>query len=221
MLTRLRLRLPDRPGTLGRAAAALGQAGIDIHQIRALERNSGRAIIDLVVALPTAMLPGAVARFLTEIPGVRVEGCWQTGESLDLDTDLEVIAELVAGPQRALVTMVDALPRLLHAQWAAAFVTATGTLAHASWRTPKISTPDLRALRPRALTAADGSRVALAPLGTGHAVVVGRRNAPPFHPTELTRLAKLADTTARIMTGEPESRSHRHGLALVSEKPNR
>ncbi|MGA8118172.1 MAG: amino acid-binding protein [Actinocatenispora sp.] len=218
MLTRLRVRLPDRPGTLGRAAAALGTVGIDIHQIKALERAGGRAIIDLVVALPAAMLPGAVARYLAEIPGVRVEGCWQTGESLDLDTDLEVIAEAVANPVRALTTVIDAAPRFLHAHWAVAFEVGTGRLAHASWRAPKITPPDLRSVRPRSLTAADGTRIAVAPIGADHVALVGRRNAPPFHPAELHRLTRLADTAAGILAVHDSDTPLRHDLALVSDK---
>jgi hypothetical protein len=223
MLTRLRIRLPDRPGALGRAAAALGTVGVDIHQVRALERAAGRAIIDLVVALPAAMLPGAVGRILGEIPGIRVEGCWQTADSLDFDTELEIIAEEVANPHRALATFVDASPRLLHANWAAALTVATGQVVHASWRAPRITPPELRSLRPRAMTAADGTRLAMAPLGLDYAVLVGRRNAPPFHPAELRRLATLADTTDSIMaTGQPHATTNgRRGLALVSDKPTR
>jgi hypothetical protein len=219
MLTRLRVRLPDRPGALGRAAAALGTVGIDIHQVQALERASSRAIVDLVVALPTAMLPGAVARILAEIPGVRVEGSWQTSDSLDLDTDLEILAEAIANPRRALPALVDAAPKLLHAHWAAALTVPGGEVVHASWRTPKIAPVELRALRPRALTAPDGSRLALAPLGTDHAVLVGRRNAPPFHPTELRKLATLADVTAGVLGGREHRR--RPDLTLVGHPRTR
>ncbi|GAA4200111.1 hypothetical protein GCM10022220_03940 [Actinocatenispora rupis] len=209
----MRIRLPDRPGALGRAAAALGTVGIDIHQVQALERAANRAIVDLVVALPAAMLPGAVARILAEIPGVRVEGSWQTSDSLDLDTDIEVLAETVANPGRALHVLVDAAPKLLHAHWAAALAVPGGDVVHASWRTPKIGSVELGTLRPRALTAPDGSRLALAPLGSRYAILVGRRNAPPFHPTELRKLSVLADATARVLTGVPEQR--RGGLSLV------
>lgn len=224
MLTRLRIRLPDRPGALGRATAALGTVGIDIHQVQALERASGRAIVDLVVALPTAMLPGAVARILAEIPGVRVEGSWQTSDSLDLDTDLEVLAETIANPRRALHALVDAAPKLLHAHWAAALTAPGGEIVHASWRTPKIGPVELHTPRPRALTAPDGSRLALAPLGPDHVIVVGRRNAPPFHPTELRKLGTLADATAGVLTGRgqpaPEQR-RRPDLTLVGQPRTR
>jgi ACT domain-containing protein len=199
MLTRLRVRVPDRPGTLGRAAAALGTAGIDIHQIRALERSCGRAILDLVVALPNAMLPGVVARMLSGIPGVRVEGCWQAPDSLDLDTDLEILNEVLSTPRRAVQMLVDAMPRLLHAHWSVALSVPDGSLIHASWRAPRIVPPDLATVRSRAFTAPDGSRVALAPMGPAHALLTGRRNAPPFHQVELHRLAMLGSTVATVL----------------------
>jgi hypothetical protein len=49
----LRLWLPDIPGTLGRVAAAIGQADGDVIGIEILERGAGMAIDELIVALPT------------------------------------------------------------------------------------------------------------------------------------------------------------------------
>lgn len=199
MLTRLRVRVPDRPGTLGRAAAALGTAGIDIHQVRALERSCGRAILDLVVALPDAMLPGVVARILSGIPGVRVEGCWQAPDSLELDTDLGIVNEVLSTPRRAVPMLVDAMPRLLHAHWAVALSVPDGGVVYASWRAPRLVPPDLATVRARAFTAPDGSRVVMAPMGPEHVLLAGRRNAPPFHTVEVHRLAMLGTAVATVL----------------------
>lgn len=223
MLTRLRIRLLDRPGSLGRVTALLGRAGVDIHQVAVLERADGRAVNDLVVCMPAAMLPGAVARALGEVPGVRVEGCWQTGGSLDVGTDIEVLGEVVANPSRAVETFVDAAPRLLHAHWAAVLDTAADRLVYASWRAPRLTPPPrLTPLRTRGMTAGDGSRLAVAPLGENLAVLVGRRNAPPFHPTELDRLATMAGTVDAVLaaTGLRETATtvRPHSLALISQK---
>ena len=49
----LRLWLPDIPGTLGRVAAAIGQADGDVIGIEILERGAGMAIDELIVTLPT------------------------------------------------------------------------------------------------------------------------------------------------------------------------
>ena len=48
----LRLVVPDRPGTLGAVATALGEAGIDIVSLDVLERTGGFAVDDVVVELP-------------------------------------------------------------------------------------------------------------------------------------------------------------------------
>lgn len=49
----LRLWLPDFPGTLGRVAAAIGQAGGDVIGIEILERGAGMAIDELIVVIPS------------------------------------------------------------------------------------------------------------------------------------------------------------------------
>ena len=48
----LRLVVPDRPGTLGAVATALGSAGADIASLDVLERGDGFAVDDVVVDLP-------------------------------------------------------------------------------------------------------------------------------------------------------------------------
>lgn len=213
MLTRLRIRLSDRPGSLARVTGVLGRAGVDIHQVSVLERGEGRALDDLVIALPAAMLPGAIARALTEIPGVRVEGCWQTGNATAGGTELEVLTEVLANPARALEVLVEAAPRVLNAHWAVAVSPGGQRVVYASWRAPKIVPGDLAPLRSRGFTAPDGTRLALSPLGAELAVLVGRRNAPPFHGTELDRLAGLATAVSRLV---PDRAAGRPDLALVT-----
>ena len=53
----LRVVLPDKPGSLGAVATALGNAGADILGVDVVERADGHAIDDLAVELP----PGAPA----------------------------------------------------------------------------------------------------------------------------------------------------------------
>ena len=47
MLLRLRIELPDQPGSLGRVTWTLGVLGADVAQIYVLERDSGRALDDI------------------------------------------------------------------------------------------------------------------------------------------------------------------------------
>jgi len=48
----LRVILPDKPGSLGAVATALGNAGADILGVDVVERADGHAIDDLAVELP-------------------------------------------------------------------------------------------------------------------------------------------------------------------------
>ena len=55
-LVRLRVWLPDRPGALGAVASRIGGVKGDVIGIEILEQGAGRAVDDLVVALPSASL---------------------------------------------------------------------------------------------------------------------------------------------------------------------
>ena len=71
----LRLWLPDFPGTLGRVAAAIGQAGGDVIGIEILERGAGMAIDDLIVVIPSDA-ENAMEQLIAEVSqveGVAVE----------------------------------------------------------------------------------------------------------------------------------------------------
>ncbi len=53
----LRVQLPDRPGSLGALALALGSVGADILSLDVVERGAGFAVDDLVVEVPQGALP--------------------------------------------------------------------------------------------------------------------------------------------------------------------
>src|SRR5437763_15159804 len=73
MLLRLRVRLPDRPGSLGQVARTLGVTGADIVQMVVLERVGGRAVDDFTVIWPAAAPADRILAGLAAIPGVAVE----------------------------------------------------------------------------------------------------------------------------------------------------
>mgnify|MGYP001348602002 CR=1 FL=1 len=71
----LRLWLPDFPGTLGRVAAAIGEAGGDVIGIEILERGAGMAIDELIVVIPSDA-EDAMEQLIAEVSqvdGVAVE----------------------------------------------------------------------------------------------------------------------------------------------------
>ena len=75
-LLRVRVRLPDRPGSLGAVARTLGAAGADIVQVVVLERSAGRAIDDITVSWPQAVSFDVLCDALASVRGVAVDGVW-------------------------------------------------------------------------------------------------------------------------------------------------
>jgi hypothetical protein len=72
LLRRLLVRLPDRPGSLGQVTTLLGRLGVDIQQMRVLERDGVCAIDEFTVAVPGAVIDRTLATLIEEIDGVSV-----------------------------------------------------------------------------------------------------------------------------------------------------
>ena len=195
MLLRVRVTLPDRPGALGQVARTLGVAGADIVQVVVLERLGGRAVDDFTVVWPGASRVERLLAGLAAIPGVQVDGVWRAiGAPTTGGHDAELLAQVAANPADGLATLVDAVPGLLAADWAAGAVvpadwaparTGAGepTVAYASWRAPDpLRLPEVTPLRARAADGPDGTRYAVAPFGRAGLVLLvarGRRRDEP------------------------------------------
>jgi hypothetical protein len=203
MLLRLRVRLPDRPGSLGQVARTLGVTGADIVQMVVLERVGGRAVDDFTVIWPAAAPVDRILGGLGAIPGVAVEGVWRSVGAPGVGgADAELVGQVAANPGQGIATLVDAVPGLLSADWAAAVVVAadwaeggsTGPagvpgagpvdgdgsprVAYQSWRAPEpVRPPEVTPLRPRAFEGPDGVRFAAAPFGRAGLVLLVARGA--------------------------------------------
>ncbi len=207
MLLRVRVTLPDRPGALGQVARTLGVAGADIVQVVVLERLGGRAVDDFTVVWPGASRVERLLAGLAAIPGVQVDGIWRAiGAPVAGGHDAELLAQVAANPADGLATLVDAVPGLLAADWAAAAVVpadwalragasprpapgdrpvlpgpagAEPTVAYASWRAPApLHLPEVTPLRARPLNGPGDTRYAVAPFGrAGLVLVVARSDA--------------------------------------------
>lgn len=218
MLLRVRVTLPDRPGTLGQVARTLGVSGADIVQVVVLERLGGRAVDDFTVVWPGVARVERLLAGLAAIPGVKVDGVWRAiGAPTTTGQDAELLAQVAANPTDGVATLVDAAPGLLAADWAVAAVVpldwascsggaGEATVGHASWRAPEPPRlPEVTPLRARAMTTADGDHYAVAPFGrAGLVLVVARDHSEPlaaagFHATEVDRLAQLVRASAVIL----------------------
>lgn len=67
----LKISLPDRPGSLGSVASAIGFAGGDIRKFTVVSNEGGRGVDDVVVAIPGTD-PTDLLNVLDQIGGVEV-----------------------------------------------------------------------------------------------------------------------------------------------------
>jgi hypothetical protein len=206
MLLRVRVSLPDRPGALGAVTRTLGAAGADILQVTVLESTAGRALDEFTLSVANPTVRERVEAGLSAAAGARVEGLWETVEPPGAFPDLNVLLQVAHNPARGFATLVDALPALFSAHWAALIETdPTVTVLLASWQSPQdLDLPGLTPLRPRTLSLPGGTHLAVTPVeGATAALVVSRRDAPPFHEVELTRLSVLAEIVGTIVGKAP------------------
>ena len=70
-LFKMQITLPDRPGSLGAVASAMGFAGGDIRSFVVLRSEDGRGVDDLTVAIPGSD-PTDLLNVLNDIGGVEV-----------------------------------------------------------------------------------------------------------------------------------------------------
>ena len=72
LMRHLLVRLPDRPGSLGQVTTLLGRLGVDIRQMRVLDRDGVCATDEFSVALPGGVIDRTLPALLEEVEGVRV-----------------------------------------------------------------------------------------------------------------------------------------------------
>lgn len=193
MLLRVRITLPDKPGSLAQITKALGAAGTDITQITVLERGAGRAVDDLTVHCPDEVSKQALREGLDSVPEVTVEGVWSTREAPGTYPELEILKYITTAGDRALNTLIDSLPVLFSADWAA---TATERdVVYASWRTPEqVALPEPVPPRPTARTLEGGLHVIHAPLPPlALTLLLARSEGPAFHRIEVHRLTRILE----------------------------
>lgn len=191
----LRVSLPDVPGSLGRLASAIGAAGGDIGAIEIVDkRYDGTAVDDVLLEAANGTMPDSIVSACTALEGVEVLwiGRYLAGGNLFLD--LEVVEALTEEPETAHDRLVDALPMAFRCEWAARL--CEGVIEHASEGAPPSLSVDIGSEVARQHLGDD--LLAIVPLGTDQAVVLGRRGGPEFLDSELARLEHLVGLTVSI-----------------------
>ncbi|MEZ5094495.1 ACT domain-containing protein [Nocardioides sp.] len=206
----LRVALPDVPGSLGRVATAIGQAGADIEAIEIVEhRHDGVAVDDVLLEMPPGAMPDSVVSACHALDGVEVIWITHYAAGGNLFLDLEVVEELTTLGAEALDALVGMLPITFRADWAARVeqTEAGGAVVRATDAAPAdlVWTDLLQASR---LPDRDGGDTlcCAAPIGPGEMVVLGRTGGPEFLDSELARLGHLVSLATSIARPHPPGR---------------
>jgi hypothetical protein len=198
----LRVELPDVPGSLGRVASAIGEAGGDIEAIEIVEHTDhDTAIDDVLLETAPGAMPDSIVSACNTLDGVRVLWISRYAAGGNLFLDLEAVEELTAHPEHALNRLVEVLPDTFRADRGARNRRNGDETAEVQHATP--AAPDVFDWQPikradRLESADDNNVLAAAPLGEDEMVVFGRRGGPDVLDSELARLGHLVALAASI-----------------------
>ncbi len=201
----LRVVLPDRPGSLGALATALGKVDADIVSLDVVEHSGdGSAVDDILIELPHGRMPDTVVTAAQSVEGTRVEFVRRYPVGAGLHRDLQAIEAMTHEPERAVAVLVRMAPDVFRADWAAVVERGPDGLrasdvSSAGPDIDGISAPWLPIARTRRLPDVShwapkwrDTTTAAAPIGDhDHALLVGRRGGPEFLDSELARLGHL------------------------------
>jgi len=200
MPTHLRVSLPDRPGSLAALTAALAGVGTNVLSVSVGDRQGGRAVDDLLLDWPHSRASDPLLKAIEACPGVRVHGLRHIAEPA-VAHDCDLLGQVAAQPERAVETMIDALPHLFFADWCA-------LVDRRRRRTPEYATPgsplplpdtELSSPRPRTMSV-DGETLLLAPMPDGLLwVLVARRGSLGFTRAEMQRSTSLLTVVAAVV----------------------
>jgi hypothetical protein len=201
----MRVALPDRPGSLGAVASAMGSVGGDINAVEIVEKGDGVVVDDFIVDLPPGRLPETIITACHRLEGVRVEWISRYPEGGGLQSDLEALERMTADPASAAETLVSLSPVVFRSHWSV-LLEVTGdqvTSLAATTLAPDFDTSNAAPLAPFDTTHrieldsgwlpgwAD-STVVVVPLTRDRVIAIGRLGGPAFLDSEIARLHHLA-----------------------------
>jgi hypothetical protein len=200
MPAHLRVSLTDRSGALAALAGALAAAGANVLAVTVVERDQGRAVDDLLLDWPYERAFDAVIRAVGSCDGARLHGLRHIAETA-ASRDCDVVQQVLTEPQRAIETVVDALPHVLLADWCAAFDRRwPREVVYGTPGSPLPLPETTGALdRPRAFTVNDEAMVIAQVPDTPLRMLIGRYDGPAFTRSEVDRAAALVTVTAGVV----------------------
>lgn len=199
----LRLALPDRPGSLGAVATAMGTVGADISAVEVVERYEGFAVDDFMVELPAGGMADSLVTACTSIHGVEVLWLSHYPEQWGLQGDVDLLTHMTEYPDRAEEILTLESPKVFRISWAVLIDRERQQVLTKTDLAPDLDETGVAALgrldEVRASELPSGwlpgwtdTLIAVAPFRGSTSIVVARRGGPEFLPSEVARLRHLA-----------------------------
>jgi hypothetical protein len=199
----LRLALPDRPGSLGAVATAMGTVGADINAVEIVEKYEGYAVDDFMVEVPTGVLADSLVSVCTAVEGVEVLWLSHYPEQWGLQGDVDVLNHMTEYPERAEEILTLESPEVFRVTWAVLVDRQTRRVMVKTDLAPDLDEAGIAALGPLDAVRDDelpngwlpgwtDTLIAVAPFRGSASIVIARRGGPEFLPSELARLRHLA-----------------------------
>ena len=193
----LRVCLPDVPGSLGRLASAIGEAGGDIEAIEIVEkRYDGTAVDDVFLEMVDGTMPDSIVSACVQLDGVQVLWINRYAAGGNVFLDLEAVEDLTTNPDRATDRLVELLPVVFRSDWGARVHRDRGVLRATEAAPDGLCWTDVS--EPGLVEGPDEDLVVACPLGPDEVLLIGRRGGPEFLDSELARLEHLANLARSI-----------------------
>ena len=190
-MLRVRVEVPDRPGSLAVVAATLAACGADVAHLTVMQRCDGTAVDDIWLAQAAEPIADAIVLELQKISGVRVLGQRKGAMPIEFDAQLDFLAYLFAAPQRSVEAFVEMLPAVVDADWAAI---GDNTHRHATHDSHVDPTRDV----------ADDEVVELTAPG-GLTLLIGRAKGLAWHRAEIRRVVSVLELAALLIASAAPS----------------
>jgi hypothetical protein len=201
----MRVSLPDRPGSLGAVATAMGKVGGDINAVEIVEKGDGIVVDDFIVDLPPNQMPETIVTACQSLEGVKVEWISRYPEGGGLQSDLEALERMTSDPVHAAETLVSLCPVVFRSHWATLIeVTPEGPRSTFSTTlAPDVTDAVAATFAPFDVTHRvnlisgwspgwGDTTVVVTPLTQDRVIAIGRLGGPAFLDSEIARLHHLA-----------------------------
>ena len=199
----MRVALPDRPGSLGAVATAVGTVGADINAVEIVEKYEGYAVDDFMLELPGGVPPDTLITACTSVPGVEVVWLSHYPEAWGLQADVDVLNAMTEDPVHAEEILTREAPQVFRVTWAVLVDRAEGRLLAHTDLAPELDPAGVQALGDLASVRDDElpegwlpgwgeALIAVAPFRSNATIVLARHGGPEFLKSEVARLRHLA-----------------------------